>query len=72
MYTQIVNVVNIVVGKSKQCSLRGDVVVSNNGFDQEDNLESMPSLIDDSQQAFPIQNVEQYNMFFLNIFQINF
>jgi len=33
MYTQIVNVVNIVVGKSKQCSLRGDVVVSNNGFD---------------------------------------
>jgi len=33
MYTQIVNVVNIVVGKSKQYSLRGDVVVSNNGFD---------------------------------------
>ena len=55
----LVNVVNIIVGNDyKSCSLGGDVVASNNGFDQEYSLKGMSSLVDDSQQTFPIYNVE--------------
>jgi len=46
----LVNVVNIIVGNDyKSCSLGGDVVASNNGFDQEYSLKGMSSLVDDSQ-----------------------
>jgi len=43
------NVVNIVAANDyKTSSLGGDVVTPNNGFDKNDNLEEMSSLVDDS------------------------
>jgi len=50
LHTKVVNVVNI-VADSKPFSLGGDVVTPNDDSDQEDTLEWMSSLIDDSQQA---------------------
>jgi len=56
----IINVVNIVIGNnSKPSPLGGDVVVPNNVSNQKDISERMSSLVDDSQQAYLIQNVEQ-------------
>jgi len=57
---EVVNVVYVVIGNdSKPSSLRGDVFAPNNGSDHEDSLEAMPSLVDDSHEAFLVQNVEQ-------------
>jgi len=60
LHTKVVNVDNIVIGNySKSSSLGGDIVAPNNVCDQEDSLETMSSLVNDSQQASPIQNIEQ-------------
>jgi len=60
MHTKLVSVANIFAGiDSKPSSLGGDVVAPNNGSNQEDSLEGMSSLVDDFQQTFSIQNVEQ-------------
>ena len=60
MHTEVVNVANIdVCNDSKPSYLGGDVIAPNNDRNQEDNLEGMSSLVNDSQQASLVQNVEQ-------------
>ena len=52
LHIEVVNVVNITVGNDSKLSfLRCNVVAST---DKKDSLEGIPSLVDDSQQAFPV------------------
>jgi len=72
LHTEVVNVVNIASGNdSKPSPLGGDVVASNMALIRK-NLEGMPSLFDNSQQASPVQNIGRYNIFRLRVTWLTF
>jgi len=60
LYTEVVNVINIVVGHdSKSSPLGGDVVTPINDYEQEDSLKEMSSLVHDFKQTSLLPNVEK-------------